>query len=333
MYSSINKGNLFITFFLLMGMTSCCSMRCYQESVEIPCCWQTQLEGGVTDEPVTILWWESLGDSLLSELIKQVVLRNNDIQLAKTQSKEVLLETVNTITAETATNYIELRGLQQRLEIIQAIIEIQKKVIVIEEGLGESYISSLDQSESKKNLDSLLMQKSLMELSIKKVTFSLSTLLGYAPGQLCMSLGQTDVLPKLPCYIPVGLPIQLIEHHPDVREAKKIYLATRSEQGFYNYQKKILHVLEEAENALAAFLYSSEKIRYLSHSKRLKDESYQLIKDLYIQGFKNEQEVLAAYQDLLTQENALSEGKNELLINYVNLYKALSFGMVQKHAI
>lgn len=307
-------------------MTSCCTTRCYQKSVEIPCNWHTPLEKGVTDDPATFFWWESLDDPLLTELIEEAIFRNNDIRLAMIQSRERSLETVNSIAAETAKSYIELRGLQQRLQILQTSLMIQNKIGVLEEGLSKSYISSIDQNESKKNFDVLLVQKSLIELSIKKVIFHLSTLLSYAPGDLYETLDQTCEFPRLPCDIPVGFPMELIERDPAVQYAKKIYITTLNEQAFYNYQKKTLSSLEEAENALAAFFYSSEKIIYLENSKRLKEESYQLIKDLYDQGLKDEREVLTAYQELLIQENALTEGKSEVLINYVNLHKALSIG-------
>ena len=307
-------------------MTSCCPTRCYQERVEIPCHWHTPLERGVTDDPVTFLWWKNLEDALLTELIEQAICRNNEIRLAKTQSREKFLEAVNAITAETAKSYIELRGLQQRLQTLQEGIEIQNQLVDLEEGLSESYISSIDQNESKKNLDSLLAQKSLIELSIKKAFFHLSTLLSYAPGELCETLDETRELPKLPCHIPVGMPMELIERQPGVQEAKKLYVTTLNEQAFYSYQNKVLSVLEEAENALAAFSYSLEKMSYLDNSKRLEAESYGLTKDLYNQGFKGEREELAVYQELLTQENAWNEGRSELLTNYVNLYQSLSVG-------
>jgi hypothetical protein len=140
------------------------------------------------------------------------------------------------------------------------------------------------------------------------------------------TLYQACELPNLPCDIPIGFPMELVERHPTIQDAKKIYVATLSEQAFYNYQRKILSVLEEAENALASFLHSLEKIIYLENSKKLKERSYQLINDLYEQGFKDEREVLKSYQELLAQVNTLNEGKSELLINYVTLHQTLSIG-------
>jgi len=322
MYSSIDKSKLCLTFFLLVIMTSCCTSRCYQESVEIPCSWHTALERGITNDPVQCHWWETLNDPQLTELIEQAICRNNDIQADLTS-----VETVNAVIAETAKNYLELRGLQQRLMIFQAMMVTQQDIGILEEGLSKNFISTIDQNENKKDFNSILVQKSQIELSIKKVFFHLSTLLGYPPGELNLDC-QAGELPTLPCEIPIGDPQELIKCHPAVQEAKKAYVTTLNAQAFYNYQKKILSVLEEAENALALFSNSLEKIVYLDNNRRIKKESYQLTKDLYNRGFKDEKDVLIAYQELLTQEDSLIEARTELLINYVNLQKAVTISCI-----
>lgn len=311
-------------------MTGCCSSKCPRgcprDSLEIPCEWHTPLERGLSSDRVPILWWEALDDCQLTDLIEQAAFRNVDVRLAMSKCRGGSAETVNTITAETAKTYLELRGLQARLRSVKEGIEVQSKIGSLQEGLSESHISSIDLNETRKAFYALLLQENQIELSIKKVMFHLSTLLNYAPGELCEVLYQPCEPPKVPCYIPIGLPSELIDRHPSVRDAKKLYLSTCSEQAFYNYQKKILNVLEEAEGALAAFFSSFENMLYLEHSTQLKKESYTLINDLYTRGLKDEREALAAYQEFLTQEIAFNVGKSELLINYVNLYKALSSG-------
>lgn len=332
MFLLIKKSNVYIFFFLLIGITSGCSKPCfYQENVEIPCHWHSTLECGVTEDQSDPNWWEAFDDPTLTDLIEQGAIRNYDVLLAESQSYEKWIEAINTVRADIAKNYIEFQGLQQRLIIVQGSIDVQNDIVKIEEGLlDKGFISSIDQNENKKNLEDLFVQKSAIDLSIKKTMFHLSVLLNYAPGELCENLYQAQAhaqeLPKLPCEVPVGIPMEIVQRHPSVQEAKKIYEKSKDKQAFYNYQKKILSVLEEAENALASFLYSLEKIYNLENSNKLSEESYELTKDLYSQGLKNEGEVLVAYQAFLNQKNALLESKIEVLINYVNLNRALSSG-------
>ncbi|MBA3956811.1 MAG: TolC family protein [Parachlamydiaceae bacterium] len=321
MFSSKSKHSLALALCLLIGLTSCAT-RGFQEEPEIPCKWHTPLEKGISDDPVSFLWLEALHDPVLMELVEQVMSRNNDIRLARLQCKG-LSETINSVVAETAKSYIELRGLQQRSKILQESIDVQQKITVLEEGLSESYISAIDQNESKKNLEGFFVQKSLTDLSLKKVIFRLSTLLSYPPGELNECLIQSGELPQLPCQIPIGLPIELLARDCGVQDLKNLYLKTSSDQAFYPYQKQILTVLEEAENALAAFYYSLEKTVHLANSKKLKEESYQFVKDLYEQGIKDERDVLTAHLELLSQESSLIDAKSELLLNYITLYKSL----------
>lgn len=316
MFSSTNKNSFTLAFLLLV--TSCTPKGgFYQESVE-PSHWHTSLSRGVTDEQIHCQWWQSLNDCQLNQLIEQVVVRNNDIQIARKQSAEKSLETVNAIIADTAKTYLELRAWQQRLRMIEESIEIQNKIIVLEDSLMEYSLSLLEQNENKKSLNALIIQKSQADLTIKRLIFHLSTLLGNIPGELCIS--EHGDLPKLPCNIPVGCPVGLVERHPSVQEAKKLYLTTFNEQAFFHYQKTLLDVLEQAENALAAFLYSLEKMEHLENSKTLKKETYHLLKDQYEQGFKNERELLTTKHELLAQEILSNEAKTEALTNFVNLY-------------
>ena len=323
MFLLIRKSKLYIVLFLLLSMTSCCSSTC-RDSIEIPCHWHTALTDGASEDPTGFLWWEALEDPLLAGLIDEAVCRNPDIRLAAVQSKKMMVDAIDAVTADVAKSYIELRGLQRRLLILQESIELQNSLMAVAEGLlDKGFISSIHQNENKKNLEALIVQKSLIELSIKKAIFHISTLLSYPPGNLYDTLSQFQDLPKIPCAILVGTPLELIERHPDVQEVKKLYERANVQVAFYDYQKKVLSVLEEAENSIAAVIHSLDKVYHLENSATVKRESYQLVKDLYIQGFKDEQEILAIQQELLAQENLLIESKVELLINYVNLYQAL----------
>jgi outer membrane protein TolC len=321
--STLKKNNLPVLLSFLLVMTSCRSTFCPDEDlIEIPCHWSTPIQGGMTvEDPSEFLWWEALDDTLLTTLVEQAASRNNDVHLASTQSNEKLLETINAVTSEVAKNYIELRGMQTRLEILQTSIEVQNKIFILNEGLSTSGL--IDQNENKKNLDSLLVQKSQIELSIKKTIFHLSTLLGFVPGGLCDNLYQFQKLPELPNSMPVGFPMDLIQRNPTVQEAKKQYEMAHNKETFYNYKKTVLNVLEGAEIALATFLFELKKIYYLNDINRLKGDSYLLTKDLHHRGLKDDRDLLRVYQEVLSEENAFIQSKIELLSNYVSLYQVL----------
>lgn len=252
--------------------------------------------------------------------------RNQDVLLAGLESNSLLLKTLNDISAEIAKNYIEFRGLQMRLKILNENIRVQHEILTLNKELsGKGFFDLEKENEDQKNLESLLMQQPLIQFSMDKIIFHLSTLLSYPPRTLNETLCQPQDLPDLIGDNPVGYPTDLICHDPSVKKARKQYKASGSKQSRYSYQKIVLDTLESAETALTAFNYERDKVHYLESIKNLKAASYQLTKDLNSQGFKDDRDVLLAYQELLSEENSVIQGKVDLLINYINLYHTISF--------
>lgn len=330
MFSLIKKNRLLsqrIFFLSLVAMTGCGRSALYQESIEIPCAWHTTLATETSDDITCLRWWEAFNDSLLNSLIEEAAFRNNDVNLAASQSKEKLLETVNGITSEIAQNYIQLRGLQQRLNTLQKNIALQSSLLSMGEGLlQQGFIDTFNQNENKSNLNSLWVQKTEIEVSIKKIIYHLSTLLNYAPDGLYELLNPTQELPEFPFEIPLDSPQDLVQRHPGIKEAKKTYEKTGNQQAFYSYQKKLLGVLEDVEVALASLLASEEKMSHAENTLRLKKESYQYTQDLFNREQKDALDILRAQQELLAQEDSIIQNKVELLTSYVNLYRALNTG-------
>jgi outer membrane protein TolC len=322
----LKKNNFYLI--LLSLMTSCSFISSFRDNIEIPCDWQSPLEENMTmDDPTCFRWWEPLNDPLLTELIELAALTNDDIHLAALQSKEKWLQTVNLISTELAKNYIELRGLQVRLEILQAIITAQTNTFALNEGLSQTgFINTIEQNESQKKLDSLLIQKSQMEFSKDKIVYHISTLLSYPPSNFNELLCSSQPIPKLPNYIPIGTPMDLIQRDPETQAAKRAYRSSHNKQAFYNYRKKVLSALEETEDSLTELHYTLEKNKYLSHTKQLKEETYYSTQELYEKGLKDDRDLLTTYQELLSDENVWIQSQIDLLTGYINLYQALWAG-------
>ena len=309
-------------------MTSCCSKKfdCSQESIAIPCDWHTSLCTETPDDGC-FRWWESFKDTQLTALIEEASTRNHDVRLAASQSRELLLEAVNVVAADVAQSYIELRGSQRRLSLIKENIALQETSLLIGEGLlNKGFITTFNQNEYKTNLNMLLAQKAAIEFTINKSIFHLSTLLNYTPKEMNELLNQTCELPHLPCAIFVECPEALVHRHPGIREARKMYKKTGSKEAFYLYQKKVLGVLEDVQDALAYLAFASDKVSYLENNERVKKESYLQIKDLISRGHKDQTDELSSHQEFLLQQDLVIQSRIELLTSYIHLYRALSLG-------
>jgi NodT family efflux transporter outer membrane factor (OMF) lipoprotein len=137
-------------------------------------------------------------------------------------SQESLCDVWITLSAEVGRNYIQLRGLQQRMEILKKSIEAQRtSVELTKDLLSRGNVGDVDVSRAEVALNTHAAQKPLMELSINKAIYRLSILLGYAPGELYDALSVPEKPPCLPCENPITVPSDLLRRRPDIRRAER----------------------------------------------------------------------------------------------------------------
>lgn len=137
-----------------------------------------------------------------------------------------------TLSAEVARNYVELRGLQWRLEVLKNNMNAQRDTLELTQGLVKSGFASLiDEREAEEQLHLLSGQKPLLELSLSKTIHRLSVLLGRAPGELFEKLIPICSLPCLPCQKPIGVPSELLRRRPDIRKAERDLAAATEDVG------------------------------------------------------------------------------------------------------
>jgi outer membrane protein TolC len=322
-------------FFLTMILLSGCRPFCaQQEQIVIPAAWHASLVPGMElEDPACFAWWEAFHDPLLNDLIQQAACRNDEVLLAGRCSEEKMVEAVNAAAAEIARHYIQLRSWQTRLGVLER--EIETQTITWNENTGltqKGYLNTFESHESQKKLHELAAQTYAIQNTIDQSIYHLSTLLSYPPGHLYELLSPSKGLLELPQCLPVGTPMQLALRHPAACAANKMYQKTQDARAFYNYRKQVLTILEKAEEALSAIYYASGKLELFEKIKRMKAEEYQLTQELSQRGLKDEREVQQAYQEMLLSQSTWLETKTELLLDYVNIYQALSTGWtVEEH--
>lgn len=124
--------------------------------------------------------------------------------------------------AEVARNYIELRGLQQRLAVTRKTIDSQRETLDLTRGQFESDLASeLDVSQAEALLAGTQSQSPALEAAIRQTIHQLSVLLGQPPGALNEELSPEASWPDGPPDVPMGLPSDLLRRRPDVRQAER----------------------------------------------------------------------------------------------------------------
>ncbi|WP_369823585.1 efflux transporter outer membrane subunit [Acetobacter sp. DsW_063] len=132
--------------------------------------------------------------------------------------------------AETAQDYIDLRGVQARIGILDHNIQIARDSVRLTTlRFQQGAATRLDIADSTGQLHTFEAQRGPLEREEVHLLNALSFLVAQAPGALNARLGKPSAIPPVPASVPVGLPSQLAERRPDIRAAEdRLHAATAS---------------------------------------------------------------------------------------------------------
>ncbi|CRX38632.1 putative membrane protein [Estrella lausannensis] len=126
------------------------------------------------------------------------------------------------ILAEVAKSYIEVRGMQQRMVLIEENITLlEENKNIVEANYRRGLVSRLDLERSEADLTSLRATLNGAIAEIYKGIYTLSLLTGNFPEALLDEMLPQRPLPELPEDIAVGLRSDLLRRRPDIRRAER----------------------------------------------------------------------------------------------------------------
>ena len=132
------------------------------------------------------------------------------------------------LSAEVASNYLNLRSLQQRLAIARENLKAQEhSTELTRQRFKAGFASKLDLVRAEALAATTAGQIPLLEAQTRQTIYSLSLLLGGEPSALLEELTPDAPLPAAQAAVPVGLPSDLLLRRPDIRRAlAKMHAAT-----------------------------------------------------------------------------------------------------------
>jgi multidrug efflux system outer membrane protein len=137
-----------------------------------------------------------------------------------------------TLLAEVARNYLELRGTQERLEIANTNLAVQKEILEVTRSKRKHGLATdLDVTRATAQTESTAATLPPLQANERKMVHALSTLLAEEPEALSVELEAGRRLPPTPPEVPIGLPSQLIERRPDIRRAEREIAAANARIG------------------------------------------------------------------------------------------------------
>ena len=133
-----------------------------------------------------------------------------------------------TLAAETAINYINLRGFQQQILIARNnLLAQQHNAELTRKKYQAGLTSALDTVNAEALAATTAAQIPLLESSAQQAIYSLGLLVAREPGALLPELSAPSPIPAAPPVVPAGIPSELLRRRPDIRGAEaQIHAAT-----------------------------------------------------------------------------------------------------------
>ena len=145
-------------------------------------------------------------------------------------TQEARRSTVLTLVSDVARAYLELRDFDSRLEIARRTIESRKEYVQLAKDRFEGGITpELDFRQAEAEMHRVEAIAFDLERLIQLKENELSVLLGRNPGAI--PRGKTMQEQKLPAAVPAGLPSELLDRRPDIREAEQTLAAATASIG------------------------------------------------------------------------------------------------------
>lgn len=139
---------------------------------------------------------------------------------------------LTSVIADVAAAYVDLRGQQMRLAILQQNVAAAQQFHDFEQArFDRGLTNELDLQLAARELARLQSQLPLLQSGIKAIQYRLAVLLGRYPEELSGELATAGDLPALPESIRPGVPLDLLQRRPDIRQAERQLAATTARIG------------------------------------------------------------------------------------------------------
>jgi NodT family efflux transporter outer membrane factor (OMF) lipoprotein len=134
-------------------------------------------------------------------------------------------DAVVTLLSDTATDYVTIRTTQERIRLLDVVIQVQEDVLhFIEERLRAGKgATELDRAQALSNLEQSRAQRNQFLIDQRTAENQLCILLGMPAIKITdlLASGPKTSIPLAPEYVVTGIPADLLRRRPDVRRAER----------------------------------------------------------------------------------------------------------------
>jgi NodT family efflux transporter outer membrane factor (OMF) lipoprotein len=183
--------------------------------------------GGQTIPPFN-LWQYGFDASWELDLWGRVRREVESADASVEASVDARRDSLLSVLAEVARDYVQLRGIQTQLAIANSNIQTARESLQLTEDRYHGGLTTeLDVANAAAQLETNQADVPQLEQQQDQTINALSFLLGEAPQALRAELITPNPVPPVPPRVPIGLPGELARRRPDIREAEaQLHAAT-----------------------------------------------------------------------------------------------------------
>ncbi|HXW65649.1 MAG TPA: efflux transporter outer membrane subunit, partial [Burkholderiaceae bacterium] len=154
---------------------------------------------------------------LFGRLRRQIEAAQYDAQAAAAARDAVQI----TVIADVVRAYVDLRGLQLQLAVLQQNSRAAQKLLeFVQARFDRGITNELDVTLARRQLATLQAQIEPLHAQVEAAQYAIAVLVGRFPEEMKQELEPPALIPPVPEQITPGLPLDLIRRRPDIREAE-----------------------------------------------------------------------------------------------------------------
>ena len=139
---------------------------------------------------------------------------------------------LTSLTAEVATAYVNVRTLEERIDLAQKNAELQKESLnIVSLQFEAGTVTELDVLQAKTLLVNTQSQIPRFQATLYKLHNALGVLVAKDAESIRALVKGGKGIPKAPVKVAVGIPAEMLRRRPDIRRAEMIALAQSSQIG------------------------------------------------------------------------------------------------------
>jgi NodT family efflux transporter outer membrane factor (OMF) lipoprotein len=145
-----------------------------------------------------------------------------------TAAEDAQRDTLLSVLAELARDYIQLRGVQRNIDITEHNLQTaQQSLKLTQDRASGGLTTDLDVANAAAQVANTASQLPSLQAQEQQYINAVSLLLGKAPHSMQAELSTPHPIPPVPPTVPVGLPSELARRRPDIRRAEaQLHAAT-----------------------------------------------------------------------------------------------------------